>query len=65
MAYKTFVHFDPANGEITAITTEREDHFFMRQARGEPVLEVVSVLDPRDYRVEVDLMRVVRKVEEG
>lgn len=63
MQHKTFIHYDRSTGEITAITTEHEQYFSMRQARGEPVLEVPGPMDPRDHKVDLETMKVVRKVE--
>lgn len=61
MQHKTFIHYDRSTGEVTAVTTEHEQYFFMRQARGEPVLEVDKVIDPRNFRVDLATLRIVAK----
>jgi hypothetical protein len=61
MANKTFVHYDTATGEITAISNESEGHFYTRRARQEPIIEVPGPLNMKQYKVDLETMRVIPK----
>jgi hypothetical protein len=61
MSRKHFIHYNPATGEIIAITDEDEVFFEARLDRGENVLEVPDTINSFDYCLDLETLELLPK----